>query len=198
MKKICYLALLVLISCSQQKAVELVAVEPQQDSSIISKVQDSIPVAPPAEPESELNIRTISVKDNIVLAGVANYPFSKELSDIKEMLDSLGVKSEFIDGEYGGLSYDSAEITCNRSYGESICEADIRSRLITLSNGMKLGISLVDFLKLTGLTASNNEQNLQYEYTYGANEHDYTMRFDFLNRKLVRFIYKKDPCVIYD
>lgn len=198
MKNMCYLAFIVLLSCDQQKTDESGAIDSVGQDTLITRVSESLPDTIPAKTEPEFVFTTIAVEDNILLAGVASYPFSKELEVIKEMLDSLGVPAEFAGGEYGGLSYDSAEITCNRSYGESICEADVRSKLIPLSNGMKIGISLDEFLTLTGINKTSNDQHVRYEYTYGANEHAYTIQFDFVNKKLIRFHYLKDPCVIYD
>lgn len=198
MKNVCYFAFLILLSCGQPKTVETVAIDSVGQDTLVTIVSESVPDTITVKTEPELDFKTIAVEDNILLAGVASYPFSKELEAIKEMLDSMGVKSEFEGGEYGGLSYDSAEITCNRSYGESICEADVRSQLITLSNGMKIGISLDEFLTLTGINKTLVDQNVRYEYTHGANEHAYTIQFDFVNKRLIRFHYLKDPCVIYD
>lgn len=199
MKKVFGLSFLVLISCGQQKSAEsVVVIDSAQQDSLVELVADSIALTAPSVSEPEIEFEIISITDNIALSGVANYPFSKDSYAIKSMLDSMGVESEFIDGENGGLSYDSADISCNRSYGESICEANIQSSLITLSNGMKIGTSLYDFMTLTGIRSSLSEQNVRYEYTYIANEHTFIIQFDFTRRKLSRFHYQKDPCVIYD
>lgn len=98
---------------------------------------------------------------------------------MKGTLDSARVTTDY---QNGSLSYDSAEISFNRSFGELICEADIRSRQVVLNNGMSIGIALEDFLKLTGIKSTTNAQNVRYEYTYTSQEHKYTMHFDFLNK----------------
>jgi hypothetical protein len=116
---------------------------------------------------------------------------------MKAMLDSMGAASEYVNGENGGLRYDSAEISFNRSYGESICEADIHSGLLALNKNITIGMTLDNFLNLTGVKVSD-AANLRYEYTYSAQEHTYKMHFDFVNKTLKRFYYQKDPCVIYD
>lgn len=115
MKKVFYLTFLVLISCGQQKPAELATVDTVKQDSIVELVPNALPVTP-SVPEPEIDFKTILVKDNLVLSTVASYPFSKDLYEIKSMLDSLGVESEFMDGENGGLSYDSVDISCNRSY----------------------------------------------------------------------------------
>lgn len=198
MKKIHYLAFLFAVGCGQQNTAETVIVDSPKQDSPVELVPDSLPATQPSVPEAQIDFETISVRDNIVLSGVATYPFSKELYEIKSMLDSIGIESEFIDGENGGLSYDSADISCNRSYGETICEANVQSSLIKLSNGMKIGISMDNFLTLTGIKSNSRAQHARYEYSHSANEHTYTLRFDFINGKLIRFHYQKDPCVIYD
>lgn len=199
MKKILYLIFLVLIGCGQQKPSELTVADSVKKDSVITAVSDSLParVSPSPEPEVIFNA-TIRVEDNTMLAGLANYPFLKDLDAMKGTLDSVGVTADYQNGENGSLSYDSAEISFNRSYGESICEADIRSGQLVLNNGMTIGIALDDFLKLTGIKSTANAQNVRYEYRYAAPEHAYIMHFDFANKTLIRFYYQKDPCVIYD
>lgn len=168
-----------------------------RDSLIPSSVQDTLSVTPVADPEPELDFKTVSVENNAVLEELTGYPFSIELDAMKARLDSLGVSSQYENGENGGLSYDSAEIVFNRSYGESICTADIQSGLIALKKDIVIGMSLTDFLNITGVKSSN-AINLRYEYTHSAQEHNYKLQFDFVNDVLKRFYYEKDPCVIYD
>jgi hypothetical protein len=200
MKKIFYFIFLVLISCGQQKPSELtVADAVKKDSVIITAVSDSLPPSVSPDPEPKVIFdATIRVEDNAILAGLANYPFIKELDAMKGTLDSVGVTADYQNGENGSLTYDSVEISFNRSYGESICEADIRSRQLVLNNGMTIGIALDDFLNLTGIKSTANAQSVRFEYRYTAQEHAYIMHFDFLNKTLIRFYYQKSPCVIYD
>lgn len=199
MKKTFYLIFLVLISCGQQKTSELTVADSVKKDTVITAVSDSLPARVSSDPEPEVIFEAIiRVEDNTIFAGLAEYPFLKDLEAMKSTLDSVGVTADYQNGENGSLSYDSAEISFNRSYGESICEADIRSGQLVLNNGMTIGISLEDFLKLTGIKSTANAQNVRYEYTYAAQEHAYTMHFDFLNKTLIRFYYQKDPCMIYD
>jgi len=116
---------------------------------------------------------------------------------MKATLDSLGVDAVYENEEDGSLSYAGAEISFNRSYWEAICEADIQSAKLALNKGITIGMALTDFLTLTGIK-SWSQGTLRYEYTYSAQEHTYTIRFDFANNVLIRFFYQKDPCVIYD
>ena len=198
MKKILWLAWLVSLSCGQQKPIESIATDTvQQDSLIAEVVPDSSSVTAVADPEPALEFATILVEKNTVLEGLTGYPFSMELDAMKTKLDSLGVSSQYENGENGGLSYDSAEISFNRSYGESICTADIRSGLIALKKNIAIGMSLTDFLTRTGVRSSE-ATNLRYEYTHLAQEHTYKLQFDFVNKTLTKFYYEKDPCVIYD
>lgn len=197
MKKIFYLIFLLLLGCGQQKPSEQVAVELPQDDTLKTIVSKLVQEEPTVTTEPEPVFKTISVEDNKVLEEVAKYPFAEELDAMKATLDSLGVESVYENGENGSLSYDSAEISFNRSYGESICEANIQSPRLALNKGITLGMTLADFLSLTGMK-SPSQGTLCYEYTYSAQEHAYTIRFDFLNEVLTSFYYHKDPCVIYD
>lgn len=198
MKKTFYLAFLLLIGCSPQKAAESLAVDTVQRDSIGTTVAESVPATPPvADPEPQLDFKIVTVESNAVLEELTGYPFSMELDAMKATLDSLGVSSQYENGENGGLSYDSAAISFNRSYGESICSADIQSGLIALKKNIKIGMSLSDFLTLTGVRSSE-ATNLRYAYLHSVQEHNYNMQFDFVNKTLTRFYYEKDPCVIYD
>jgi hypothetical protein len=168
MKKVLWLAWLVSLSCAQQKPTESAATDSvPQDSLITAVFPYSSSVTPTADPESELDFATIVVEKNTVLEELTGYPFSMELDAMKTKLDSLGVSSQYENGENGGLSYDSAEISFNRSYGESICTADIRSGLIALKKNITIGMSLTDFLTRTGVRSSE-ATNLRYEYAHSA------------------------------
>jgi len=195
MKKISSLAFFVLLSCAQQKPSEPVATSTMEEDTLATTVSEPVPAELPAASEPELSYKTIPVENNGVLEALVNNPFPKDLEAMKAMLDSMGVTSEWENG--GGLSYDSAAISYNRSYGESICEADIQSAKLALNKGITIGMALTDFLTLTGIK-SWSQGTLRYEYTYSAQEHTYTIRFDFANNVLIRFFYQKDPCVIYD
>lgn len=130
MKKIFYLAFLIFISCGQQKPAEgIIADSIPKDTVITTISPDSLPAVLPAVSEPELAFEIISVENNDVLKELVNNPYPKDLEAMKAMLDSMGATSEYFNGENGGLRYDSAEISFNRSYGESICEVDIRSGL---------------------------------------------------------------------
>ena len=105
-----------------------------------------------------------------MLEEFVNNPFLGDLDAMKASLDSLGATATYENGENGSLTYDSAEITFNKSYGESICVTDIRSGLLALNKGITIGMPLDDFLNLTGIKSSY-EANLCYEYTNSAQEH---------------------------
>jgi hypothetical protein len=199
MKKTFYLAFLVLIGCGQQKSSELVVDDSVPQDSLIMAVTDSASAPVSISPDlGETFQVAINIDSSTLLAELVNNPFPTDLEVMKATLDSLGVPVVFESGENGGLSYDRAEITVNRSYGESICEADIRSGALPLNKGFIIGMTLDEFLVLTGIRSSSDEQRLRFVYAYSAQEHTYSMHFDFTSKTLVRFYYQKDPCVIYD
>lgn len=197
MKKIFYFIFLLLLGCGQKKPFEPVVVEPVQEDTLATIASAPVPEEATVTTKQELVFKTILVENNKMLEEVANYPFAKTLDEMKTALDSLDVESVYENGENGSLSYDSAEISFNKSYWEAICEADIQSGRLALNKGITIGMKLADFLSLTGIK-STSQGTLRYEYTYSAQEHTFTIRFDFVNEVLIRFYYHNDPCVIYD
>ncbi len=192
-----YFLFLILTSCVLKQTSETVADDSVKQEVLLSIVnKDTIEIDTLTE-KSEIVLKTVPITNNKWLEELANNPFSKELDAMKAMWDSLGITSSYENGENGALTSDSVEIAFNKSYGESICVADVRSRRLTLNKGIAIGMPLTDFLNLTGIKTSL-EEDLRYEYTHSHQEHTYTIRFDFIDKELIRFHYEKDPCVIYD
>lgn len=184
--------------CTPEKKSESVVSElPKTDTTAVVEHEPSQVAL--VTPEPEIIFNTIKVEKNTWLEDLVGNPFLLEdVSTMKERLDSLGVASEYEPAEFGNLAYDRSLIYYNTSYGEAICTADIQSTYLPLNKGIIIGMPVSDFLNWTGIEATSKETNLRYEYVHAANDHVYTIRFDFIDEVLFRFYYERDPCVIFD
>jgi hypothetical protein len=213
MKNICF-ALLLLFGCTstarkeQANAVDTTAMTSTAEVAT-TELTDAAAEQATVEEESdskEATYDSIDSTEPINLDRFAQYPLGyDDFESIVDYLTQSNIKHDIKDiGGTMQISFENSSINVLRAeaYGDLICSAQVDCRCYELGEGVRIGMSLANFLVRTSLIRDSLEGEDPMVYTRKAGGTNVggtsTVRLYFVSEKLSSVEYGFDPCMIYD